>query len=1198
MASAKIPSIDGLPMRHRHDVPNPMTEDLISDQALTSGDDDRLDHAAIVRVAADMITATAPPVNIALFGSWGSGKSSFLASLRGELKKRDSSIQVARYDAWKYGGRALKLNFIESVAEQLGETAADFGTGLSADQESSRLRMWSYLWRNKAALFLAALFAVAVTAVWFFAVAGATWVTDLDAGFDDAVSLAITGVGSVLSVALIAVLVGPKVLESAVVKVTTPAPQTDDQFASRFKKLVVKVTRGRKTLVVFVDELDRCAPDDVVATLIDLKTFLEVPGCVFVVAADREVLEAALRKVPQSTPVREADPYYSTPGAFLDKIFQHQLSLPPLRPQTLTKFARDLVAQHDGVWADLRAAQPHDRLFLEVVYLLVPVHVRSPRRVKVLLNHYATTVRTAQARGINWLPRASEIAVYTVLQVEFPRLAADLSGAPMLLTYLRGAGVPARATRLQELVEKYLAKDGAGTMPAEPAGPMLDTGVDEDSKKQANLVLNAQLRSYLAKAAAQGVPDPRPDLFYMQSAGSQHGIADPEVGYVIDVAADLSPDEVLERLRDQPSSVLTASAHLLAQQAEDELGPGRSAVIESLCRVLEQLGAEELGEVAALVAPIVRAATVDDDLRDGAIPGALTLGVVTGRSDLVDALVERYSADEFAQKGLLARLAHVVASGDERARKIVRRLLVQAYENDPSPLHEALTTLPLNAAVNLWSESRPTIEKLLERLAADTAAAAARSTASRAAASDPVESATDRYAALLDAVEARTDDAQILISGVLMLGQLADDGALRTLTREREDDAIERITDPELRTSHALVGMANAPVGDCGWWSKYVAALTVDPSLARAATVRLLTALPTASGKTAQSMSTALDTVIPLLDTDGTTATVDALDAAVASLSWLADPDVIARRDTAYQTVGPISKLGQGERAQQIIAADIVKAFDTSFDDATVTHVLGLARNVDAATGSRIDGLLETRTTPTGQEAAVVRVRLTCRKIAGLPSLPASVIVAALPHAQPKDGIVSAWTESSPPLADFLRVESHQSPTVPTLRRYARQLRVENRTTLWQSMNRRDDDHLAAVGSHGVGEAVFAGLHQLVTSATSQADRSRVVDLALTARPADTPARRAVADMVLTLLGTGVRGDGPLATKLALLLDEVPYGMVTRLRDGFDTHLALDNHRITKRQQERLRERRLLSKRSKDPLSLVLRSVRRGASDD
>jgi hypothetical protein len=122
----------------------------------------------------------------------------------------------------------------------------------------------------------------------------------------------------------------------------------------------------------------------VVTTLKDLKTFLDEAHCVFVVAADREVLERALRSVEQATPIRRDEPYYSTPGAFLDKIFQYQIALPPLRGGALTRYARSLVLDKKGLWADLRGDKASTALLDRVIYSLIPAHVRSPRRVKIL----------------------------------------------------------------------------------------------------------------------------------------------------------------------------------------------------------------------------------------------------------------------------------------------------------------------------------------------------------------------------------------------------------------------------------------------------------------------------------------------------------------------------------------------------------------------------------------------------------------------------------------------------------------------------------------------------------------------------------------------------------------------------------------------------------------------------------------------
>ena len=150
-----------------------------------------------------------------------------------------------------------------------------------------------------------------------------------------------------------------------------------------------------------------------------------MPGCIFIVAADLQVLEQALRKkARQETPSDPSNPYYSTGSSYLDKIFQYQLSLPPLQSRQLTSFALDLVAGREGCW------QRAENL-PEVVSVLIASHVTSPRRVKVLLNSYAMTYRLAERRerdgllAANLASRASEVAKLVCLRCEFPLFAAE-----------------------------------------------------------------------------------------------------------------------------------------------------------------------------------------------------------------------------------------------------------------------------------------------------------------------------------------------------------------------------------------------------------------------------------------------------------------------------------------------------------------------------------------------------------------------------------------------------------------------------------------------------------------------------------------------------------------------------------------------------------------------------------------------------
>jgi KAP family P-loop domain len=102
-----------------------------------------------------------------------------------------------------------------------------------------------------------------------------------------------------------------------------------------------------------------------------LRTFLEIRPCIFVVAADQQVLEHALTEAArQATPFNPSNPYYSAGSAYLDKIFQYQLALPPILPRRLSAFALELIENREGVWSEVGNR-------VDLVGVLVPTHVHG-----------------------------------------------------------------------------------------------------------------------------------------------------------------------------------------------------------------------------------------------------------------------------------------------------------------------------------------------------------------------------------------------------------------------------------------------------------------------------------------------------------------------------------------------------------------------------------------------------------------------------------------------------------------------------------------------------------------------------------------------------------------------------------------------------------------------------------------------------
>ena len=383
--------------------------DLIPDHALTEREPDEFKHAEIAERVAELVTIADPPLNVALFGPWGSGKSSFATLLKAALSKRQMRTVVVVYDAWKYSGDALQRSFIAETADQLGIDDPYFTSQLAQSVEKAQIDLkQSSTDQMKAHLTWVGRLLIPVVAVGVAVLIAAIAVGELLANKSISRELLSHAwlVGGPLVIAVVVAVALKPLADTATLK-SIEGPPAEEGFEKQYDLLTQAVKAKGYTRFIFVDELDRVAPEDVVETLGVVKNFLDQKNAVFVVAADKQVLERAFTKLPQATPTNEDEPYYSSASEFLDKIFQHQVVFPPLRGPSLFRFAHDLVmGRSGGLWQELRDAESDAVLLDAVLYVLVPSHVRSPRRVKVLLNNFATTARIAQASG-NRLDRQS-----------------------------------------------------------------------------------------------------------------------------------------------------------------------------------------------------------------------------------------------------------------------------------------------------------------------------------------------------------------------------------------------------------------------------------------------------------------------------------------------------------------------------------------------------------------------------------------------------------------------------------------------------------------------------------------------------------------------------------------------------------------------------------------------------------------------
>lgn len=111
------------------------------------------------------------------------------------------------------------------------------------------------------------------------------------------------------------------------------------QFRNEFDQMLKQTTISN--LVVFIDDLDRCNPDRIIETLEAIKLFLSVKNTTFIIAADENVIQYAIKK--KYPKVNENDPDISK--EYIEKIIQLPMYIPELSSKDIENYLLLLVCQ-------------------------------------------------------------------------------------------------------------------------------------------------------------------------------------------------------------------------------------------------------------------------------------------------------------------------------------------------------------------------------------------------------------------------------------------------------------------------------------------------------------------------------------------------------------------------------------------------------------------------------------------------------------------------------------------------------------------------------------------------------------------------------------------------------------------------------------------------------------------------------------
>ncbi|RSM76474.1 hypothetical protein DL991_25020 [Amycolatopsis sp. WAC 01375] len=359
--------------------PAPPRFALLSDHPIDP-DEDMFEHRVIAeRMAGFLLDARAvTPFTIGIQGGWGVGKSSLMQLLRHAIEDRAEEhrgrIRVAWFNAWTAEGTNALTGLIRSVLDQL---------------DPSVLRR--ILRRTRRSSWLATPFVVLASWVGLRALADDLWQRfRVDAAQRNRIR---------------------KEIQDAVAAWSDKNRPLDQ----------------RRMLVVFIDDLDRCSPENIVQVFEAIRLYLDAPGLTFVIGYDPAIVGDALA---QSEHASSAD----LSRAYLEKIIQVDYVVPVPDPERSLDLAR--ACAHASGIAHLLAD--------EDLSLLVQRSERNPRRLKRFLN---TFVLSHQIDGHSSRLRSDEHIKILLLRMYFPSLfrlilvepEQDMLGQLIELARLRAA---------------------------------------------------------------------------------------------------------------------------------------------------------------------------------------------------------------------------------------------------------------------------------------------------------------------------------------------------------------------------------------------------------------------------------------------------------------------------------------------------------------------------------------------------------------------------------------------------------------------------------------------------------------------------------------------------------------------------------------------------------------------------------------
>jgi ABC-type branched-subunit amino acid transport system ATPase component len=274
-----------------------------TEKSLKNAQSDELDRGSLAKnIASNILLEMKLPNTFGLYGDWGTGKSTLLNFLKEETEKQDEeTVEVIEFDPWKYENteqKDLLFALLRKISKEL-EIADD--SSVWEDISDAAFGMAHSLFSN-------------------LAQKGTYGILDVDDMTKKAEK-------------------AKKARKEHMSQTRKAYQEWIDEFeeiSKLFNKLIEKGLENieKDKLFVFIDDLDRCLPENTIKLLESIKNFLEQDQTLFVIAIDSRIVAEMIEQ--------KYGLHHGYGEEYLEKIINYNVNLPPADTSVLVKSIFDL----------------------------------------------------------------------------------------------------------------------------------------------------------------------------------------------------------------------------------------------------------------------------------------------------------------------------------------------------------------------------------------------------------------------------------------------------------------------------------------------------------------------------------------------------------------------------------------------------------------------------------------------------------------------------------------------------------------------------------------------------------------------------------------------------------------------------------------------------------------------------------------